>query len=782
MRVFPTSRNLRRYYEAHLESNQLIEKAITLGELFSSLVLIPDRTFIDAESRLILLEQASRFEAFERLHIERDLLSFLYNSHYIFRFFEELASENVSIKDLHTADTYAEYEEHLEALALLKDAYKALLDKHGLIDSFFVREHYELNQAFIGSLERLDIELEGYFTNWELELLEAVCKYTEVVIHFFANAYNQKMQQKFEKYGFRYEGVGPYRINMSRKKSEKVPYKAQSQSIESLGFSERILQVAFVKKSLYDMVHKKKIDPSRIVVVVPDESFAQNLRLFDHEKNLNFAMGYPFREGLFFRRVEALIRYFEHPTVEQTFRMQKLLEGMESIKEVWRIHYSEPVSMELFSSLIENFCIGLQEKEQELIDKELYRFKKLSTMLKGLSFKLMLQLFLKRLSTATIDDARGGKVTVMGLLETRGMRYDGVIVVDFNDNFVPKRSDKDLFLSAQVKQFAQLPTPKERESLQKYFYSRLFEQAKQVAISYTQNDMNRASKFLAQLGIKGALCEDERPYAEILYTKKEIKKSPDKELILPYSFQDKRLSATALKSFLECKRRYYYRYVAKIEGFEIPQDIPKEYEIGTWLHDILKELYEQKDSFDTSNALKSGIEKALAKHRQKGEMGRYLVRLWIEKLDSFYRNEAARFKEGVRVWKCEVPLSLNCCGLKLLGTIDRIDRNSDGGLEILDYKSGAYYLAKNEKEVEKATDFQLQFYELLAQTYGNVERVGFYDLKRGVIADEVMRQEKKARLKELLEELSLLKEVNFELTDDYSRCRYCDYQILCGRA
>ena len=58
-------------------------------------------------------------------------------------------------------------------------------------------------------------------------------------------------------------------------------------------------------------------------------------------------------------------------------------------------------------------------------------------------------MFLQRLASRTIDDVRGGKITVMGVLETRNISFDGVIIVDFNDNHVPKKSDKDIIALSQ---------------------------------------------------------------------------------------------------------------------------------------------------------------------------------------------------------------------------------------------------------------------------------------------------------------------------------------------
>ncbi|HID41818.1 MAG TPA: hypothetical protein EYP33_06665, partial [Pyrodictium sp.] len=52
------------------------------------------------------------------------------------------------------------------------------------------------------------------------------------------------------------------------------------------------------------------------------------------------------------------------------------------------------------------------------------------------------------------------------------------------------------------------------------------------------------------------------------------------EIVATYDFQAHPLSATGLKTYLECRRKFYYRYIEKLSSHEIPKDLPKEHEIG----------------------------------------------------------------------------------------------------------------------------------------------------------------------------------------------------------
>jgi inactivated superfamily I helicase len=70
----------------------------------------------------------------------------------------------------------------------------------------------------------------------------------------------------------------------------------------------------------------------------------------------------------------------------------------------------------------------------------------------------------------------------MGLLETRLIDFDAIIICDFNNSFIPKISLKDKFLSTKVKYLANLPTKIDRENLQKYYYKRLIDSSKNIFI------------------------------------------------------------------------------------------------------------------------------------------------------------------------------------------------------------------------------------------------------------------------------------------------------------
>ena len=135
----------------------------------------------------------------------------------------------------------------------------------------------------------------------------------------------------------------------------------------------------------------------------------------------------------------------------------------------------------------------------------------------------------------------------------------------------------------------------DRENLQKHYYEMLMSRSKEVAISYISSSQSSGSRFLKQLGIKEKNLHSEIDFAEILFQTSTKEPKKEQEIIQEYSFKNVELSATRLKTFLTCKRKYYYKYIQYIKNHEIPQDMPQEYEIGNVVHRALKEVYAKQN-------------------------------------------------------------------------------------------------------------------------------------------------------------------------------------------
>jgi len=680
------------------------------------------------------------------------------------------------IKELSNADMYAEYEEHITILQELYLRYEKLCNEKKLLDKIFLPKLYSFNEAYAKTHKNILIYLDGYLTNFELALLDQATAFTQIRLHIIATRFNTKMQQKLQSLGYEIEVGYVYELSLNDiSVISKEKHEVKS-SVTCSSFSESMLQVAFIKQKVYEFI-AKGYSAENIAVILPNENMANQIKSFDEKCNLNFAMGEAYSGTKLYTKLNATLKAIEQDSKENEARVDRV--GDELYMQLYSHYYKnakEVDFLELLSSLKEYFKV---KQEIKIFEEEAFKFEKLIPYMQDMSVKSLFNVFMQRLSSRTLDDIRGGKITVMGVLETRSVHFDAVIIIDFDDNNVPKRSDKDMFLNTKIREIAKLPTMKDRENLQKHYYEMLISRSCEVAISYVSSSESRGSRFLKQLGIKEKSEHSELDFAEILFHRQRPRQHKEVEIIGEYSFKNVELSATRLKTYLTCKRKYYWKYVKSIKNHEIPKDMPQEYEIGNVVHRALKEVYSKETTYSDARKLKKDIESALDEFCGSSELDKYLVAMQKKRLEPFVENEIQRFKEGYRVVATEEFFKEPFCGMTIAGQIDRVDKR-ENIIEVLDYKTGSYTL-NNKNNFMDAKDFQLEFYYLLAGGLGNVERCAFYDLKESKIVSEPFLNEKIEILKSHIKDLLNVEEINYEKTEDIKPCLFCEYRVMCGR-
>ena len=774
--VLPSARAIRNEQHKLSETSLFLPNYITMSDFIAKLCIVEGYQYIDEDSRVLLLLEASDFKGFSSLQIERNFFTFTKNSTYIFKFFEELSAELYDINMLANADVYAEYEEHIAILIELYKRYEQLCIQRKYLDKIFLPKLYIFNEAYARNHKNVRVKIVGHLTNFEFELLERYKKYASVILDFTTTKFNTKMIARLNELGFELEVGYEYSLSLNTKEILSKEALIENKNIVCESFSEALLQTAYVKKKIYEFIDKG-YKAENIAVILPDESSASTLKLFDEKCNFNFAMGEPFQQSKIYTLLHASIKMLDLDAQENRARLTRV--SSELYTKIQNIYYKTLNEVDFIGFLSEITQYIEDKKELKIYNEELYSFEKIINFVQDMSIKSLLNLFMQRLASRSLDDVRGGKITVMGVLETRSVEFDAVIIMDFDDKNVPKRSDKDMFLNTSIRENASLPTMSDRENLQKHYYKMLIDSSKEVALCFVASEQSSASRFLKQLGIKEKKMHDEFEYANILFTREKKIASEPKSIAQEYSFKDVELSATRLKTYLTCKRKYYYKYVQKIKNHEIPKDVPQEYEIGNIVHAALKELYTKKSTYVDAQELQHDLEKELDKLCGKSELEKYLISLQKKRLSKFYALEIERFKKGYEVYACEENFTIKHAGMRLVGQIDRVDKR-ENVIEVLDYKTGAYKLY-NKNNFTDATDFQLEFYYLLTQGLGNVESCAFYDLKEIEIVPEVFLKEKLALLDSHIKDLLSIEDIDFVLCEDIAACRYCEYALMCGR-
>ncbi|GIU01392.1 hypothetical protein TSL6_18980 [Sulfurovum sp. TSL6] len=778
LHIYPTSRALRTVSAAHKEQDGFLPALMRMDEFEQRAILLEDRVQIDPLQRILLLREAACFQAFEDLKVNLELVRFFTKSDALFKFFEELAAEQISFDILAQADAYAEFETHLGILEQLFENYRGLLDAQGFTDKAFIPSAYRLNEGFLQSYESIEIHLEGYLSHFELELIEKIAKRTQLIIHYTTSSFNVKMQERFETLGIVLPNHAHVSFDLTDKKILTTQPNDAKINANVFSVEERQEQIAVAFVQIEKMV-RSGISPEEIVLILPDESFKEHFTLFDTQNNLNFAMGYDYANGRIYKSLEALYKYWQSFDAEQRQMLERYgfnFETVETLSPAKRCKIEEFFKAVDGLGLLE--CALLDGEKKEKINERVYEkylhFMKIFAK-EELSLKEWLFLWLKALSKITIDDVRGGMITVMGVLETRGIHFEGVVIVDFNEGIVPAASSKDQFLNSSVRAFANLPTKNDREALQKQYYKRLLEQAKEVAILYSSSDNKLPSKFLYELGLKSAVPTPVQ--TTLLYDQPSQfvdEKDPEVE---HFNAQDITWSASRLKTYLECKRKYYYRYIQKIEA-------KKEEELneGAFLHLLLDHLYREKGCYDNQDEMQKNIDILLDRLLPYDDaQTSYKKLLWKEKLKGFVTSQVEHFKADWSVVEREVEVQGEIGGLRFKGRIDRIDQNATDTL-ILDYKSGSTAEANKTKNLEKLTDLQMSIYhQMLAGKYQNITLAFVKILEGGTIEEITVLEEKNALLAQHIIALKQTNSFTAEKCEDLQKCKYCEFTLMCGR-
>jgi len=772
--IFPTNRSIREYIRQNKLCNQFLPKMITIGELFNRIIIPPkNKLIVDSDLRIIYLQKAIKKLNFKKLGLSDDFAKLYTQGEYIFKFFNELNSEFKTIEDLIIYDSYSFYEEHLRILRAIYDNYKQILEEKNAFDRIILPENFSINKDFLEVFSNIELYYEGYFSAFEFYLIEELAKIIPLSLYCTINKFNQKNIELFSKIKLELEMNYQYELDISNAviiKKNRLESKAIEHNIYPV--SSRLLQLGMIKYSIVSMI-KEGINPSNIVLVTPDEQFSQWIKIFDDEKYCNFAMGMKINQLNIYQYAHAIRDYLNIDEPKNKEKIKYFLIDEVYIDEKIKPLWNKKIDKECFIELLD--FILQQEKNKEILEKFFEIKVLLESMLAlveiddNVRFKDGFEIFLKKLEKIVLDDTNGGKITVVGILETRAMEYEGVIVIDFNDNIVPKRSIKDKYLSTSIKKYSKLPTLEDRENLQKYYYQRLFQNAKKVHISYVADKEHTASRFLNELFEKQNIIDVD--FTDILKQKKEIfidKKKITKEINL----STLRWSATSLKIFLECKRRYYFQYILKINQHEIALK-PKGYEIGNIIHNILEKIF--KNNKFTIEEMKN----ELSKYQNTNPYLTIELELWKKQLEMFFQNEQQRFQSGIRIHALEEPFLIQINNITLQGKIDRIDKLVNGTFAIIDYKTSTSLKIDSIKNYEDTTDFQLEFYFLATKHLG-VSMVGYYDLNDGKIKEELVLEQKLKKLDEILKSLQTTI-VDFEMCSKKQICEFCPYKVMCNR-
>lgn len=192
---------------------------------------------------------------------------------------------------------------------------------------------------------------------------------------------------------------------------------------------------------------------------------------------------------------------------------------------------------------------------------------------------------------------------IMGVLETRALDFDNVIILSMNEGVFPAKSSSNSFIPNSLRNAFNMPTQKYRDAVFAYHFYRLISRAKHVTMIYDSRtdgmQTGEESRYVKQL--RYLLGHDELE-VKVLNNKIttpddvyiEVKKTPEmldmlSQRLGPEGFNS--LSASSLKDFITCPLRFYLGFVQKLkEDQDVNEDVDQR-TFGDILHNALCDLY-----------------------------------------------------------------------------------------------------------------------------------------------------------------------------------------------
>ena len=310
------------------------------------------------------------------------------------------------------------------------------------------------------------------------------------------------------------------------------------------------------------------------------------------------------------------------------------------------------------------------------------------------------------------------RISIWGLLEARLQRSDLVVLGGLNEGSWPAIPQPDPWLPPNVRVALRMPTLENRIGLAAHDFASALG-APEVLITRARRDSRAptvASRFLLRLNaISGGLPHDRALEA---LTRALDDPGPPRPVDKPapsppLEQRPERISVTAVDRLKADPFAFYARSILDLKALEpLDADHTARWK-GQAVHDVFQ-LWLQHDNCDPGK-LRPRAE-ALLRDEAIHPM---LRALWAPRLleaigwiaDMEGRNQA----EGRLPLKAEISGEAVLAGITVHGRADRIDRLADGGLAIVDYKTGA---PPTQKAVNAGFALQLGLLGLIGRAGG----------------------------------------------------------------
>lgn len=352
-------------------------------------------------------------------------------------------------------------------------------------------------------------------------------------------------------------------------------------------------------------------DPTRTAIVLASEGLLQPVlhALPPDVKEVNITKGYPLGHTQAFAFVE---KYFS--TAKET-DAAVLLTNLRSLveKEAGSIQETEPDSEQAAEP---TFTDLMNTEAWYYTYTTLGRFLNLleSGTLQGLSLATLHKLLRYTLRQTSIpfegEPAIG--LQVMGILETRCLDFDNILILSANEKVLPRAGSDNSFIPYNIRRAFGLTVINHRTAVFAYHFYRLIQRAKHVRCVYNSSAdglrTGEMSRFMTQLLIESPLPIRHLTLAAMPNMPH---RGPAPVVKTPEMVDDiTSLSPSSINTYIECPLKFYYQRIQHLRKPDDPADIIAENTFGSLFHKVAELLYNHLSNNRTKPITASAIELA----------------------------------------------------------------------------------------------------------------------------------------------------------------------------
>lgn len=466
----------------------------------------------------------------------------------------------------------------------------------------------------------------------------------------------------------------------------------------------------------------------------------------DKPAPINITKGYPLRNTDIYARA---IQWLYNQPKEVTNQSAQV----ETIDQLIAFLFEQPKGAQEIADVEEEEALTWQEL---LVLESEYQVRTILNKVKqivsdgvgelDLSYK-MLRLLIRRMMESVSMPFNGEPITdiqVMGVLETRMLDFDKLLLLNVEEGIVPQHQADHSFIPYYLRKAYHMQTPDERATIYAYNFFRLISRAQQTTMLFGAAGTGGAgkgmSRFIMQMLVspqfivkKEQLNEpntvqyaEQKPIEETRSLLSTLQVVDGK--VLRLSGKPYKLSPSALNTYITCPKSFYYQYVLGFKTKDTkPEVVFEANTLGSFVHHVMEYLYktylgcdgtapkrvtvEQIATLDDAHKLSEALNYAYEKMNEEWEKEYHEANHYDKNLHKaenkviyeYVRNilkkdqdDASKYSLSIYglEMKKEISLPIEEVGdICIGGIIDRLDfisEDDEKKLRVIDYKSGVY--------------------------------------------------------------------------------------------